>query len=536
MSVDIMRLAAHLPPQQQRSLKAAYQASAKNATTAFLLCFFLGIFGAHRFYLGQVGQGVVRLILSPLIIPGLIWEIIDLFRIDGEVYESNLRMAEQLVAGAALAAQNAAVQDDAVARLDALVQEQESARESLPAPTAIGPVFSAEVITPISEDAPAPTYAAEVVSPAPIVPQEPDNPSAGAPASTPESVAPVWPVAAEAAPATESSSRAMSSADVAGDSAPDQPLAAADDEPAPWQPGVALDAASPMWNTPAERYVDEAPAMDLSPATLEFAAATPDAQTPVDHAMRASAHAGIDLTDRAFDPAGALPLADIGEGAGARVHVALPQAAGYDTEALAAANWVVPESQTAEPLAFDSAPRFDTSAGVLVQAGDAGEQHESSTLVFLADEADDAPAFPDAGDVTLAGLAGLAATAEAMGGGAEAPESSVPLAEVKAEPVTGGYESQVMEEVHDQPNEGTRRMVKRVRVVRRLVVNGQVVHEASAEQVVDPDADTEGTAETLRQALSTSDAETLAALANASLPEPPASASEQGGVPPARDA
>ena len=46
--------------------------------TAFLLCWFLGIFGAHRFYLGHTGIAIAQL----LTLGGLgIWSFIDLIRI-----------------------------------------------------------------------------------------------------------------------------------------------------------------------------------------------------------------------------------------------------------------------------------------------------------------------------------------------------------------------------------------------------------------------------------------------------------------------
>src|SRR6516225_3025794 len=91
---------------QQEAVQRAYDARAKSSTTAFLLCYFLGVFGAHRIYLGQWGAAALRLLL-PLIAAGLailgvldvlsfatfslavitllcalIWEALDLARID----------------------------------------------------------------------------------------------------------------------------------------------------------------------------------------------------------------------------------------------------------------------------------------------------------------------------------------------------------------------------------------------------------------------------------------------------------------------
>jgi TM2 domain-containing membrane protein YozV len=51
------------------------QFSDKSRIVALLLCWFLGIFGVHRFYVGKVGTGVLQLVT----IGGLgIWTLIDL--------------------------------------------------------------------------------------------------------------------------------------------------------------------------------------------------------------------------------------------------------------------------------------------------------------------------------------------------------------------------------------------------------------------------------------------------------------------------
>jgi len=48
--------------------------SDKSNTVALLLCFFIGFLGAHRFYVGKVGTGILQLVT----LGGLgIWALID---------------------------------------------------------------------------------------------------------------------------------------------------------------------------------------------------------------------------------------------------------------------------------------------------------------------------------------------------------------------------------------------------------------------------------------------------------------------------
>ena len=49
--------------------------SEKRILVAFLLCFFVGVFGVHRFYAGKVGTGILQL----LTLGGLgVWVLVDL--------------------------------------------------------------------------------------------------------------------------------------------------------------------------------------------------------------------------------------------------------------------------------------------------------------------------------------------------------------------------------------------------------------------------------------------------------------------------
>ena len=144
MSVDFERMVAHLPADQRKQLSRQYRHDAKDETTAFLSGFFLGIFGAHHYYLGEWARGLAHLILPVLaalavvagvfgdlpslpvtiivvvlLVAALIWEIVDLFQIDGKVRKRNLALAESLIGAGALADSSALA--GAVAKLDSVV-------------------------------------------------------------------------------------------------------------------------------------------------------------------------------------------------------------------------------------------------------------------------------------------------------------------------------------------------------------------------------------------------------------------------------
>lgn len=79
-----------------------FEAQKRSALIAYILWFFLGYFGAHRFYAGQTGSGVVMLVLFfvslllsvvavgvlGFLVLGL-WLFIDIFLIPGMVERYN---------------------------------------------------------------------------------------------------------------------------------------------------------------------------------------------------------------------------------------------------------------------------------------------------------------------------------------------------------------------------------------------------------------------------------------------------------------
>lgn len=80
-----------------------YDANRKSTGVAYLLCIFLGGFGAHRFYLGRTGSTVAQLALGLVgwvtafltWIPLGIWLLVDLFLIPGIAREQNMALADK---------------------------------------------------------------------------------------------------------------------------------------------------------------------------------------------------------------------------------------------------------------------------------------------------------------------------------------------------------------------------------------------------------------------------------------------------------
>ena len=96
-------------PSRDAVVMMQYDAAKKNALLAYLLWFFLGAFGAHRFYLGQTGSGIAMLLIFLLSFPlafvvvGLlgfmaigIWWLVDAFLIPGIVARHNTALIAQL--------------------------------------------------------------------------------------------------------------------------------------------------------------------------------------------------------------------------------------------------------------------------------------------------------------------------------------------------------------------------------------------------------------------------------------------------------
>lgn len=90
----------------------AFDAGKKSTGLAYVLWFFLGGFGGHRFYLGRTGSAVAMLLMSIfgwmtvwfglgllLLLPLGIWLLVDLFLIPGMIEQHNSALMARLNAG-----------------------------------------------------------------------------------------------------------------------------------------------------------------------------------------------------------------------------------------------------------------------------------------------------------------------------------------------------------------------------------------------------------------------------------------------------
>jgi len=77
-----------------------YDANKKSLMVAYLLWFFLGVFAAHRFYLGRPLSAILQ-ILSYFILIGFLWWVIDFFLLPGMIARENDNLRYRL--GAAFA-------------------------------------------------------------------------------------------------------------------------------------------------------------------------------------------------------------------------------------------------------------------------------------------------------------------------------------------------------------------------------------------------------------------------------------------------
>ena len=90
IEMEIMQLQQGMTPNQQIAFQQQYMAQKKSSAITLLLAFFLP--GIDRMYLGQIGLGLLKILLLEL----FIWTIIDLFTTGSRTAEKNKMIALEI--------------------------------------------------------------------------------------------------------------------------------------------------------------------------------------------------------------------------------------------------------------------------------------------------------------------------------------------------------------------------------------------------------------------------------------------------------
>lgn len=511
MSVDFDRMAANLPADQRKQLSRQYRRSAKNETTAFLSAFFLGIFGIHHFYLGEWARGFAHLIIpvlaaiavvmgvvgvlpslpviiivAALLVVGLIWEILDLFKVDDTVRHRNTALAESLIGAGALA--DSSTLTDAVSRLDsaltgaggvavagAITADDVSAARAMADEhnNAIMEEFDSETTKYISDDPNATSPGASMswteTSVSGFVPEPGAEDTLDMPA--PEIVTHTH---------TETANTVTDSFEF--DRSPDatQPMAiptASASEATTWPDHPPVEEAASEPDTSIAPPADTGiPLAGIAAGAAAVGAGALIAGAASESEASAAGIVGPDVTDHHAIIPQAHPIADV-EGAGAAPqYVTLPEdqpaaeatAAG---EVAAAGAPLAVDALTTAHDATDAHP-YDPQAGLVA---DVEANPSQPVYVDLPSETYVPPVVSSAPAGEAGAIAGMAG-AGALGAGylasqADEPQEATPEARPEAAPTSGP-------------------LMKRIRMKRQIVVDGQVVREEIVEKLVPVDTDT----------------------------------------------
>ncbi len=88
-------LIKELTEQERMQFQMQYASSKKDLTVGVLLTLFLGWVGAHHYYLGKTGLGIVYTVFFWTLIPALIG-FVELFLMSGRIRKYNQEKAQEI--------------------------------------------------------------------------------------------------------------------------------------------------------------------------------------------------------------------------------------------------------------------------------------------------------------------------------------------------------------------------------------------------------------------------------------------------------
>jgi len=93
-TAELLAMQQGLTDEQKRIFMSQYNSEKKDRTTGLILAVLIGKFGVDRFYLNDIGLGILKFIT----LGGcLIWWVVDWFTVQGRVDEYNRRKAQEIL-------------------------------------------------------------------------------------------------------------------------------------------------------------------------------------------------------------------------------------------------------------------------------------------------------------------------------------------------------------------------------------------------------------------------------------------------------
>lgn len=98
--ISNLALKSQLDTRELLLLDSEVKSNGKSMLVGYILWYFLGLFGGHRFYMGRTGTAITQLILSITVvgmIATFIWWVIDAFNLHTWIREHNMTIESRLL-------------------------------------------------------------------------------------------------------------------------------------------------------------------------------------------------------------------------------------------------------------------------------------------------------------------------------------------------------------------------------------------------------------------------------------------------------